>query len=96
MTFDELAELMGEPPGGHNHGRKRGPGGGWISLEEDLAAAYEEHLTIDPEQQPYHRPVKPAETIRHGALSAYKNDRCRCDLCRAANAEYVRRRRNNT
>jgi hypothetical protein len=90
---DEFRELMEEPPGGHNHGRKRGADGGWLPLSEDLQQAYAEDLTLEPEPQAYHRPVKPADTIRHGTYSAYKNDRCRCDDCRRANREYVARRR---
>jgi hypothetical protein len=29
----------------------------------------------------------------HGTYSRYTNQECRCDQCRAANAEYARRRR---
>lgn len=90
MTFDEWAELMSEPPGGHNHGRKRGAEGGWVPLDEDLAQAYEAHLTVEPEPQAYHRPSKPFDTIRHGTRAGYTNDGCRCEECRAAEREYRR------
>ena len=89
----ELEKLMQEPPGGINYGRKRTQDGGWVRLEEDLARAYEAQLTVDPEEPAYHRSVKPADTIRHGTLSAYNNDRCRCELCRAAMRDYGRKRR---
>ena len=29
LERDFLEECMSEPPGGHNHGRERGQGGGW-------------------------------------------------------------------
>lgn len=85
---------MQEPPGGANHGRKRGGEGGWISLSEDIAQAYEEHLTVDPEDPTYHRPVKPEDTIPHGTATAYRNGKCRCDLCRAYKRDSMRRWRN--
>jgi hypothetical protein len=93
MTLDDLADLMAEPPGGHQYGRKRGTDGGWVDLDEVVASAYEEHLTLDPSEHPYHRPVKPGDTIIHGSRSAYVNDRCRCDECRTANRAYIRARR---
>jgi hypothetical protein len=93
VSLDDLADLMAEPPGGHQHGRKRGVDGGWVELDEVVAAAYEEHMTLDPQSHPYHRPVKPEDTIVHGTRSAYVNDRCRCDDCREANREYIRTRR---
>lgn len=38
-------------------------------------------------------PSKPKpKQIEHGFL-AYKNQGCRCDICKAANAEYSRKRR---
>lgn len=107
MTCDwdvDLEELMAEPPGGHNHGRKRGGGvgrsplgsTGWGSLETQAHQVWEEYLTVDPDPPVYHRPEKPEDTIRHGTRSAYVNDRCRCDECRAAEREYKRSRRRPT
>jgi hypothetical protein len=90
---EELLDLISEPPGGHQYGRKRGLGGGWIPLNEDLAAAYEEDLTVESAPQAYHRPTKPEDTIVHGTLSAYTNDRCRCDVCRKAMRDWKRSRR---
>jgi hypothetical protein len=93
---DEFRELMEEPPGGHNHGRKRGADGGWLPLSEDLQQAYAEDLTLEPEPQAYHRPEKPEDTIPHGTATAYRHSRCRCDLCRAYKRESMRRWRANT
>ncbi len=86
---------MEEPPGGHSHGRKRSPYGRWVPLGlNEQRAVEEELLPISPEQGPARRSVKPPDTIRHGTLSAYKNDRCRCDDCRAVNAAWVKGNRN--
>lgn len=117
MTFEEadalearleelgqLSEIMQEPPGGHNYGRKRGVGGGselrsplgsdgWIDLTTRFYDVREADLTVDAPEEPYHRSQKPADTIRHGTLSAYTNDRCRCELCRKSKADYERARR---
>lgn len=35
----------------------------------------------------------PADDPRHGTAGGYNNHACRCDRCRAANTEYMRRRR---
>lgn len=84
MTFDELEELMSEPPGGENHGRTRTEGG-WRSLEPH----YEQDLPyviVDPE---YRRTT----SYEHGTLAKYNHGRCRCELCRQAMREYRRSRR---
>lgn len=36
--------------------------------------------------------IMPSGSSRHGTLSRYRRG-CHCDLCRAANTEYARRRR---
>ncbi len=84
MTFDELAELMSEPPGGENHGRVRTEGG-WRSLEPDYAR-YLPYVVVDPD----YRSAIP--TSEHGTRARYVRG-CRCDPCRAANRDYMRARR---
>ena len=79
---------MSEPPSGDNHGRRRSVGG-WWDLQEDFSRAFQGGLTIEELEGPKHRPDKPEETIRHGTLGAYQNDRCRCDDCRAAQRKYM-------
>lgn len=88
----DIGELMAEPPGGPNSGRRRGPGG-WVSIDTHGHAASDDGLWIDGPEGSYSRPVKPFETIRHGTAGAYTNDRCRCGLCREAWAAYKRWRR---
>lgn len=90
FTPDEWAELMEDPPSGVNHGRRRSFGG-WWDLEEDFSRAFQGGLTIEEFDQPKKRSIKPENTIRHGTLSAYQNDRCRCELCRIAQREYMQR-----
>lgn len=84
MTFDELADLMAEPPGGENHGRVRTEGG-WRSLEP-----HQEHdlpyIVNDPD---YRAPEKYA----HGTRSRYVHGPCRCGSCRDANRRYMAQRR---
>lgn len=101
MNFDELSELMAEPPGGDNHGRKR-RGGGWHTLESTEASVFlggDLYVIENPEDRRRTRPNKTWDTIVHGTASAYQND-CRhhpdgpCDACRAAWAAYKRKRRN--
>ena len=90
LTPDEWDELMSEPPGGDNHGRRM-TAGGWWSLEEDFAKSFQGGLTIEKfEPAPRPRSIKPDDVIRHGTLAAYQNDKCRCGLCRAAQREYMR------
>lgn len=93
MSFDELAELMSEPPGGENHGRVRTESG-W----RDLSATFDldlPYIIDDPEWRSGRRRQKTIDEIAHGTRSAYVNDRCRCPVCREANAEYIRRFRAN-
>jgi hypothetical protein len=43
---------------------------------------------------PVKNPIQPGDgDPRHGLYSSYKNHGCRCDLCRAANAENGLKRR---
>ncbi len=35
-------------------------------------------------------PEKPKTPIKHGTIYGYKRQLCRCDACRAANADYSR------
>lgn len=87
MTFDELAELMEEPPGGHNHGRKRGMDGRWVSLEtQDVAEGELTYLIHDPE-------YRDTQRYEHGTRSRYVHGDCRCGACRRANRDYMRARR---
>lgn len=84
MSLDELAELMAEPPGGHNHGRVR-TAGGWRSLEPDYSQELP-YIVHDPE-------YRAIEKYRHGTRSRYVHGQCRCDKCRKANRDYFTRRR---
>jgi hypothetical protein len=68
--LDEFRELMEEPPGGHNHGRKRGADGGWLPLSEDLQQAYAEDLTLEPETPSATAPTRPTRTIAVVATTA--------------------------
>lgn len=95
MTEDDLAELMAEPPHGTGFGRKRTSGGGWEYLSVDEARRWEEGYTAPKEEEPLRRSKRPPDTIVHGTVSAYKNQKCRCVDCRAANAAYVKRARRN-
>lgn len=85
MTHDELAELMGEPPGGHNSGRVRSDRGAWHSLGGDAVDVIEMGLE------------SVIQTFVHGTRASY-NDGCRCPSCMRANRDYMRayRRRRNT
>lgn len=95
MSWQDLVDLMEEPPGGHNHGRRRGPEGGWASLDDREQAARVDDFWIEVDPPKYVRSTNRAfETIRHGTISAYNNQRCRCDLCRLSMAQYRRARRN--
>lgn len=91
MTFDDLEELMQEAPGGENHGRVR-TGGGWRSLSETYEADLP-YVVVDPEYGQGRRLRRSSEGIRHGTTGGYRNHGCRCDLCRAAQRESLRRYR---
>lgn len=83
LDFDDWEELMAEPPHGHNHGRKRGDDGGWIPLEtpgEDLPSV---KTYVDSPR-------------KHGTEYVYRWIGCRCEKCRAWNAERSRLRRTDT
>lgn len=94
MTPDDWAELMEEPPGGENHGRTRA-GGRMRDLNGQSYEAFSrlKFIIRDPTWEQGRRHVKPSETVRHGTLAAYKHDKCRCELCRKANREWVRNSR---
>lgn len=91
--LEELAELMAEPPGGFNHGRRNGdPLDGvydegqedWVPLlVEDRGLVSTKRYPVDSQ----------STTDRHGTLYAYVKLRCRCGRCRLAMAEWKRNRR---
>lgn len=76
--FDELAELMYEPPGGDNHGRTKSEGA-WHSLDNTAALSLEEHF-----EYIVYVPI-------HGTRDCYVNEGCRCPSCRRANARYIKK-----
>ena len=82
--LDDLARLMAEPPGGH------------LNYSEDAADGLGRPIESSSwrKRTNYVRPTKPTDTIRHGTASAYTTDKCRCKLCRAGWAAYVKARRN--
>jgi hypothetical protein len=94
-------DLMAEPPGGFNHGRKRGSSGSWAPLEAldwetDLVEAHSGSAVPVPSI-----PGDGASTKRyverprdHGTRYTYKRLGCRCVKCRGWNAAQVRRQRN--
>jgi len=94
VTEDELRDLMEEPPGGHSHGKRRGPRGAWVSLDDKEQGALSDGFWIEPDPKPYIRVKRPEETIRHGTVAAYNHQRCRCLPCRKAVADYRKKRRN--
>jgi len=76
-------------------GRHRG-----LELDVDTTIAYDAvadgTLTGFGRGTPQHgrrRPNKPFHTIRHGTISAYQNDKCRCDECKSGWRDYQRRLR---
>ena len=82
-AFDDIAELMAEPPGGH------------LNYAEPVADGAGEPIHWEGTQprRIYLRPEKPVDTVRHGTAAAYQNDECRCVECRAGWAAYKRERR---
>lgn len=99
MNGDDFwRELMEEIPGGENHGRQRSHDGGWVPLGTEEHQPYDDDLSFHTfeRQSPYHRFPKPEDTIRHGTRSGYATDGCRCKECKAANAAYMKARRNVT
>lgn len=85
---------MSEPPGGRNHGRKSVSGGAQIDLDVGFYQALEDGLTIyGGDESTKRRSRKPENTIRHGTIAAYNNDRCRCEDCREAMRVYRKRKR---
>ena len=81
--FDDIADLMSEPPGGH------------VNYAEPVANGAGEPIHWEGTQprRVYLRPEKPSDTVRHGTAGAYQNDGCRCVKCRAGWAAYKRARR---
>lgn len=69
-------------------------GGYGKPTEADFEYPEPHELAAMPRQSPlervYRRPVKPADTIRHGTLAGYRHDKCRCDPCRQANRDHIR------
>ena len=80
---DDIAELMSEPPNGHNFGRCKGDGG-WQPLE---TVDWGSHVEASPSVK---RPVDPR---KHGTIYPYVKRGCRCAPCRAAWAAYLKLRR---
>lgn len=93
----DFEELMQEPPFGRNHGRRRSHDGSWLPLGAEEHLAFEDDLTFQnsERQSPRRKTHKPEETIIHGTRSSYVYG-CKCDECRAANAQYLREWRNKT
>ena len=91
----DWAELMAEPPGGVNHGRRKTVTGGWQPLE---AVDY----TWDGEEK---KPVPVGDDLptsrrhvgkrRHGTTYTYVKIGCRCQVCKDGWARYIRERRLN-
>jgi hypothetical protein len=77
-----MEALMQEPAHGHNHGRAKGEGGGWHTLETD--SPY-----LDPPS--FKRFVD--GTHKHGTAYLYVKLKCRCTACRAWNAARISRYR---
>ena len=80
LEVEALEDLMAEPTGGHNHGRKKSPEGGWQAMETD----------------PRDTPSRKRESVLtpHGTDYAYRKLKCRCPECRAwkANQDKGRKR----
>lgn len=89
---EDIEAIMAEIPGGENFGRVRRQGR-WAPLSPNEQDAILGDLWIDGDEMAYTRPRRPLETVQHGTLSTYNNDRCRCDECRAAMARYKQRAR---
>ena len=77
LELDFIEELMSQPPGGHNHGRKQTEGG-WSPLETDPIDI--PSWKRDPVPTP------------HATDYAYRKLRCRCEICRAWKASQDRGR----
>lgn len=73
MEDEDLAEIMAEPPAGHNHGWTRNQHGGWSGLETGESLSRE-------------RPFVARDY--HGRAYGYVKMKCRCVLCRAWKATY--------
>lgn len=89
MTEDEeidYAELMSEPPGGINRGRKKSTNGRWVALEPADFSMFEEIGKPLPVTDEFSMPALQA---KHG-LYAYQRLRCRCVDCKAIWAAYMR------
>lgn len=81
--LSELADLMGDPPGGLNHGTTR-KDGWWVPLDVE---SHGDGLVAFAES-----PYQMGTPRNHGTRYAYQIG-CRCERCRAWNAEKSRRRR---
>ena len=85
MDFDELVELMEEPPGGHNHGRKKGESGGWIPLETPGVDT--------PSFKRWPGGLWSGGQRKHGTAYVANKLRCKCDDCQSWKAGHQRRMR---
>ena len=76
MEFEDWEDLMSEPPGGENHGRRRGAGD-WLRLDRAAHefAEYGFEYFVDLEI--------------HGTAASYRAG-CRCDSCRRAKRDEMR------
>ena len=89
--FDDIAELMAEPPGGHNHGRERGAEGAWEPLESaDWDSLHAFPVPIHGEGLSIKRPV---DRRKHGTVYTYVKIKCRCEPCKRGWADYQRQHR---
>src|SRR5262245_8158394 len=89
-TVGPVADEDGSSPG------FRDTSGEWLAasfLGESVLDVWDEGISMPAERFAYHRPKKPADTVRHGTRSAYVNDKCRCEPCRHANTAYVQENR---
>jgi hypothetical protein len=97
-NFKQAQRLLAEPPRGNNHGIARSDAGGLRDLStrgEPLEADGYDVDSFISHRKTFKRPrsKKPFDTIRHGKLSGYTNDKCRCSECKTAMREYFRKRR---
>lgn len=75
----ELEDLMSEPPGGHNHGRKKNDGQ-WFPLEALEIHEHGDAFPVEEQSASIKRYVDRPRT--HGTAYTYRKIGCRCGLCR--------------
>ena len=94
MELDELADLMAEPPGGHNGGRRRTYEGGDGIKGFDGWQPLETGRFDIPSFKRYHEPrIEDKVPRQHGTRYTYQKVRCRCAVCRAWNTATRRAQR---